>query len=168
MRGEVIRAALERFDPALLIVDNVPNGALGELRSALPGLAARGTRLVLGLRDVLDEPEVVRRQWWRQRNFETLRRYYDAVWVYGDPRVIDTAQACGFGPDILERLAAVGYLDPIEPGSGGRRARSRVPRRRALHAVPRRRRAGRRAADRSLRRRSPAGRPCAAWSSPAR
>lgn len=116
LRAQVIRAALERFEPDLLIVDNVPTGAQGELRESLEAMAAQGTRIVLGLRDVLDEPEVVRRQWWRQRHFEAVRRYFDAIWVYGDSRVIDTAETCGFGPDIVERLSAVGYLDPIDAG----------------------------------------------------
>lgn len=114
LRSDIIQSALDRFEPSLLVVDNVPSGALGELRGALPMLQARGTKLVLGLRDVLDEPEAVRRQWWRQRNFETLRRHYDAVWVYGDTRVYDTAEACAFGPDIRDMLVPVGYLDPAQ------------------------------------------------------
>lgn len=135
LRSQVIRGALERFEPDLLVVDNVPTGAQGELRGTLETMAARGTRIVLGLRDVLDEPEVVRRQWWRQRHFEALRRHFDAVWVYGDARVIDTAEACGFGPDIRERLTAVGYLDPIEAGVATAPASVSAPRPYALCMV---------------------------------
>jgi predicted glycosyltransferase len=57
VRSDVTRAALEAFDPDVLIVDKVPRGALGELDSSLASLRAAGhTRCVLGLRDVLDDP----------------------------------------------------------------------------------------------------------------
>jgi predicted glycosyltransferase len=112
LRSGVLRAALRRFAPDALIVDNVPRGAMGELDKVLPELRMRhGTRCVLGLRDILDEPEAVRRQWWRQRNHETVRRHYDAVWVYGDPRLSDPVGEYGLGADIGARLQHVGYLD---------------------------------------------------------
>lgn len=112
MRSGTIRAALRRFEPDVLIVDNVPRGAMGELASAFTMLRERGhTRCVLGLRDILDAPEDVRRQWWRQRNFEAARNQYDAVWVYGDASLYDAADQYGFGADIRHKLHQVGYLD---------------------------------------------------------
>lgn len=122
LRAGIIRAALRRFEPDMLIVDNVPRGALGELRSVLPLLAERGTRLVLGLRDILDEPEAVRRQWWRQRNYEAVRKHYDAVWVYGDSRLYDAAEEYGFGVGIGDKLQSVGYLDQSARVEGGTEA----------------------------------------------
>jgi predicted glycosyltransferase len=112
LRAAVLRAALRRFAPDVLIVDNVPRGAMGELDKVLPELRARhGTRCVLGLRDILDEPEAVQRQWWRQRNHEAVRRHYDAVWVYGDERLSDPVREYALGADIGARLQHVGYLD---------------------------------------------------------
>ena len=113
LRARTIRATVEAFDPDLMIVDNVPRGALFELDPALAALAARGrTRLVLGLRDVIDRPAVVRRQWLRQRNFETVRRHYDAVWIYGDPSLYDIAAECGLSHAFAGKARHVGYLDP--------------------------------------------------------
>ncbi|MEE8556731.1 MAG: response regulator, partial [Myxococcota bacterium] len=64
LRATVIRAALERFEPQVLIVDNVPRGAVRELEPALRDLRASGqTRCVLGLRDIADDPEAVHREW---------------------------------------------------------------------------------------------------------
>src|SRR5699024_3195367 len=86
MRAATIAAAVTVFDPDLMIVDNVPRGALNELNPLLETLHRRQrTRLVLGLRDVIDRPAVVRKQWRERRNFEAVRRYYDDVWIYGDP-----------------------------------------------------------------------------------
>ena len=56
LRQRTIAAALEAFEPDVLIVDNVPRGAVRELDPALAQLRRSGrTRCVLGLRDVLDE-----------------------------------------------------------------------------------------------------------------
>jgi predicted glycosyltransferase len=112
LRSATIEAALRRFDPDLFIVDNVPRGAMDELSPALQALRRRGrTQCVLGLRDVLDEPEAVHRQWRKQRAFEAVRRHYDAIWVYGDGRLYDTAAEYGFDADIRAKLRYAGYLD---------------------------------------------------------
>src|SRR3989442_3880914 len=64
LRSKVIIAALEEFHPDAFIVDKLPRGALRELDPALELLRRRGqTRCVLGLRDVLDDPESVQRDW---------------------------------------------------------------------------------------------------------
>ncbi len=112
LRSQTILAALTAFAPQLLIVDNVPRGALSELDTVLPTMRARGTHIVLGLRDIIDTPEAVARQWERQKNADILRRCFDAVWIYGDPRVYDTISA--YGLDRLESIEVtpVGYLDP--------------------------------------------------------
>ena len=66
----------------MLIVDNVPRGAVRELDPTLEYLHARGhARFVLGLRDVLDDPAAVHRDWHRAENEDAIRDYYDAVWV---------------------------------------------------------------------------------------
>ena len=57
LRSQTILAALTAFAPQLLIVDNVPRGALSELDTVLPTMRARGTHIVLGLRDIIDTPE---------------------------------------------------------------------------------------------------------------
>lgn len=80
LRAKTLCAALEAFNPDVLIVDNVPRGAVHELDPTLEYLHARGkTRLVFGMREVLDEPTAVEREWRHAANEETLRRYYDAT-----------------------------------------------------------------------------------------
>lgn len=113
LRGAVIDAALEKFRPDVFVVDNAPRGAEGELAPVLKALRKRGaTRCVLGLRDILDEPGAVRRQWWRTRCYEAAGAWFDAIWVYGDPAVCRADREYGFGPDIAARVHHLGYLDP--------------------------------------------------------
>ncbi|MBD8063536.1 glycosyltransferase family protein [Oceanitalea stevensii] len=89
MRRAVLTAALSSFRPDVLVVDKHPRGFLGELEPALDLLRAAGTRIVLGLRDVLDDAATSRREWDTDRGAQALRRWYDQVWVYGDRAVHD-------------------------------------------------------------------------------
>ena len=110
LRANTIHAAVKSYKPDILIVDNVPKGAVGELIPTLKGL--RGdTQLVLGLRDILDDPEAIKREWGLANNFDFIRDYYDAVWVYGDPAVYEPGAEYEFPPDILEKLTYTGYFD---------------------------------------------------------
>jgi len=111
LRSQTIRAAVGAFGPDLMVTDNVPLGALGELEPTLEDLAAEGVPCVLGLRDILDEPDAVAREWARAGNEQAIRDYYRAVWVYGDPALYDMAAEYGFSVEIRGRLRYVGYLD---------------------------------------------------------
>ncbi|HEU4491593.1 MAG TPA: glycosyltransferase [Jiangellales bacterium] len=118
IRSAVLRAALGSFAPDLLVVDKVALGLGGELAPALRRLRSRfGTRTVLGLRDVLDDPRVARTEWRRLRTTEVLREHYDEVWVYGDPAVHDLADACHVPPGLRAVVHHVGYLADGRTGS---------------------------------------------------
>jgi predicted glycosyltransferase len=115
MRSRAIQGTLMAFEPDVLIVDHLPRGAVGELEPALEQLRAEGhTRIVLGLRDILEAPETVRREWDQAGYEAAIRRYFDAVWVYGDRAVYDQAREYHFAPDVAARLSYAGYLDPVE------------------------------------------------------
>jgi predicted glycosyltransferase len=112
IRSQVIQAALGTFAPDLFVVDNVPRGAVRELNPVLEQLCAGGkTRCVLGLRDILDEPGVVSREWQQTLNEAAIRQYYDGIWVYGDRTVFDLVQEYQFAPDIAAKIRYTGYFD---------------------------------------------------------
>ena len=128
LRARTIRAAVEAFEPDVFIVDKLPAGLQGELLPTLEIVRARGdVRLVLGLRDVLDQPQVVCDEWLRTGARELMRTSYDAIWVYGDPRVYDLGAEYGLDPDLSARVRWTGYLgrswspdgsQPSTPGLG--------------------------------------------------
>lgn len=113
IRRRTLTAALEAFEPDLVVVDKVPGGLEGELEPALKSLRRRGTRFVLGLRDVLDDPSQVRTEWIRDGSYHLAAECYDAIWVYGDPRLANPIDEYGFGPEIAEKLHFTGFLDPL-------------------------------------------------------
>lgn len=112
IRARTIQAALEAFQPDLFIVDKLPRGSFGELDPALTSLRRAGTRCILGLRDILDDPATVEREWQEARGEEAVAEYYDAVWVYGDPTVYDLLSECRMSNETAERVRFTGYLDP--------------------------------------------------------
>jgi predicted glycosyltransferase len=111
LRAKTIHAILEAFEPDVLIVDKTPRGAVMELDSILQYLHDYGSTLcILGLRDILDDPEVVRREWHRAMTEDVINKYYDAVWVYGDPSVYDLAREYRFSSNLLDKISYTGYL----------------------------------------------------------
>lgn len=113
LRARTIAAALEAFAPRLLIVDKRPLGVEGELAPALAALRRRGgTRCVLGLRDVLDEPAAVEREWRADRATEAVRAHFDAIWVYGDRALYDPLAEYPVTAGLADLASFTGYLAP--------------------------------------------------------
>lgn len=110
IRSELIMATVHAFAPDLLVVDKVPLGLKGELLATLTALQSSPTQVVLGLREVLDDPIATRQEWLRDESTPTIDRYYDAVWVYGDPRIFDPAIAYGWPQQVTDKIIYTGYL----------------------------------------------------------
>ena len=133
VRARALRNALAAFDPEVLIVDRMPLGVHDELRESLGVLRAMGTRLVLGLREILDDPDRVQAEFERSSAFDVLRRSYDAIWVYGDPRVYDLSAEYDLPEDIRGMVRFTGYLDrraaerSTAPDLAARRRELRLP-----------------------------------------
>jgi len=124
LRTAVMTAALLSFRPDLLVVDKVARGVGRELDDVLRVLrAALPTKVVLGLREILDDADVTRAEWHRDGTDQALADSYDAVWVYGDPAVFDPVVEYGLGDDVAAMISYTGYLGR---GRGdGTRTRSR-------------------------------------------
>ena len=115
LRARLIQSTIEAFDPDVLIVDHLPLGTAGELEPTLKKIRRNGrTRCVLGLRDVLQDPETVHETWRTQHVEETVRDYYDAVWIYGDPSVYDAVDEYHINGDVGRKVRYTGYLDARE------------------------------------------------------
>ena len=121
-RADIVLRTAERFRPDVLIVDKEPTGFQGEILPALEHLRGRGCRVVLGLRDVLDDAERLVPEWERKGASEAVRRFYDEIWIYGLPRIHRPLAALPIGaefsrPDHLYRLSPACGTAP-EPRAG--------------------------------------------------
>jgi predicted glycosyltransferase len=122
-RSAVIADAVRQFRPDLLLADRYPRGMHNELAPALQMHAAQqpGATAVLGLRDILDSPRAIEKEWRMQGYSEVIRSAYRAVLCYGDPAVFDPIAEYGLPGDVAERIRFTGYLaddllagDPLE------------------------------------------------------
>src|SRR5919109_4389576 len=99
LRARVMLQVVDEFAPDVILVDHMPVGALGELKPVLGRLAQSKARprLFLGLRDVLDAPEVIRAVWADLAAYDYLPGY-DEVLVYGCRDILDADAAYGLTP----------------------------------------------------------------------
>ena len=111
MRASIIRHTAEIFDPDLFIVDKEPLGLRGEVLETLQMLKARGTPLVLGLRDVMDEPSALAPEWERKKVLPALDKLYDELWVYGLPQICDPLDGIKVPPSVRRKMVYTGYLE---------------------------------------------------------
>jgi predicted glycosyltransferase len=118
LRASLALAAATAFAPDVAVIDKLPLGLGGELEPTLQALRASGTRVVLGLRDVEEDPVAVRRRWRETGVREALGRYYDAVLVYGPDGGTADAISCVGWTDLPADVHHVGYIGaplPSEP-----------------------------------------------------
>jgi predicted glycosyltransferase len=128
LRAASIAAAVEQFQPHLIVIDHLPTGVWGEL---LPTLAQcrrqpRPPAVVLGLRDILDRPEATRAQWLQGGAYPAIETLYDRVLVYGDPAIFATAEAYGLAHCVPDKLVYCGYVGPAASPAAGRTAQRRM------------------------------------------
>ena len=109
VRAGIELAVATSFDAEVAVVDKLPLGPGGELIDALEAL--RGfprCRVVLGLRDIDDAPDRVRREWGPEMR-AAIERYYDTILVYGPASSPDAIRSVGWS-DLAVPVRHVGYL----------------------------------------------------------
>jgi len=124
-RAGIIFSTLLNVRPDVFLVDHAPLGMKGELRRSLEMAREHlpGTRVVLGLRDILDDPDTVRRTWTEQGVYSALESLYDKVLVYGCRDLFDVTEQYAFPEGVRRRTIFTGYVakdHSLEPQSSGR------------------------------------------------
>lgn len=124
-RIAILEKTIVGFAPDLLLVDKRASGIDGELMGALKMLKSRNlpTKIVLGIRDILDAPERTSKVLRENGSFETIEKYYDEVWIYGVEEVFDAVKEYKFPDSVAKKTKYVGYLKrKIEErkGDGGK------------------------------------------------
>jgi predicted glycosyltransferase len=115
IRAAIIQQTAESFRPDLFIVDKEPLGLRGEVARTLKMLKARGTTLVLGLRDIMDEPGLLLREWKRKKALPALEHLYDEIWVYGLADFADPLQGVACPAAVRAKMIYTGYLRRAVP-----------------------------------------------------
>jgi predicted glycosyltransferase len=70
---------------------------------------------VLGLREVLDAPDVLAAEWERKGSVAATERFYHDIWIYGLQSIYDPTQGLPFSPAVRARMHWTGYLRRTVP-----------------------------------------------------
>jgi predicted glycosyltransferase len=110
IRASIIEHTAMVFRPDVFLVDKEPLGLRGEVRRTLERLSTIGTRCVLGLRDVMDDADLLQEEWSRKGVPAALRSLYDEIWVYGLPEIHDPLAGVGVSDAVRRKALFTGYL----------------------------------------------------------
>jgi predicted glycosyltransferase len=117
MRASIIEHTARTFDPDLFLVDKEPLGLRGEVTATLELMRERRTPCVLGLRDVMDAPDMLAPEWERKNAVPALARYYDDIWVYGLPQICNPLDGITMPASTRKKITYTGYLNRSLPAA---------------------------------------------------
>ena len=116
LRKELISNALLNYAPDIFLVDHMPHGAMGELLPALEAMKHFGlhTQNVLGLRDILDSPEVTIKRWQVEGAYDVIERFYARILVFGMQDVYDVAEKYQLPESAAKKVFYCGYVANLD------------------------------------------------------
>lgn len=130
IRSGLIRETIDQLRPDVFLVDHLPAGIWGELVPVFEFIRAKRlkTRVVLGLRDILDDPLRVAARWQRDCIYDLIRSCYDSVLIYGEEHVYASAAAYGLHEGICRNVRYAGYVSaPMQHAAAPAGKSSDVP-----------------------------------------
>lgn len=112
IRKNIITATAKAFQPHLFIVDKEPLGLKKEILPTLQWLrrCLPGTRTILGLRDIMDDAETVKKDWMKKGVYDILDKLYDEIWVYGIQDFYDPIAEYAIPENISKKMYFTGYI----------------------------------------------------------
>ena len=126
IRSRLIAAAIESFEPHLVIVDRWPLGIENELEEPLYALRERNpmTRIVVGLWDVASRPHTMGQDRSADCVCDTLHDLYDEIWLYGVPESHASKCRSSTGTELAHKAHFMGYLRHVMQADGSQKLAS--------------------------------------------
>jgi len=112
IRTNIILATAQAFQPNLFIVDKEPHGLKREVLPTLEWLKKEcpQTTSILGLRDILDDSEVIINDWREKNVYNSLTSLYDQIWVYGNQEIYDPICQYKIPKEAQDKVKFTGYI----------------------------------------------------------
>ena len=110
LRSSILDQTAKTFSPDLFLVDKEPLGFKGEVIATLKRLKDGGVSTVLGLRDILDDPVILRKEWDKRGTPRDLEKLYSELWVFGTPSMGNPLAELGVSRESFDRMVYTGYL----------------------------------------------------------
>ena len=118
IRKNIITATAKTFQPHLFIVDKEPLGLKKEVLPTLQWLrrCRPETRSILGLRDIMDDAETVKRDWREKKVYDHLENLYSEIWIYGIQDFYNPIVEYDISDTISRKMHFTGYIPRKIPG----------------------------------------------------
>ena len=118
IRKNIITATAKTFQPHLFIVDKEPLGLKKEVLPTLQWLrrCRPDTRTILGLRDIMDDAETVKKDWREKKVYDHLEKLYSEIWIYGIQDFYDPIDEYEISDAISRKIHFTGYIPRKIPG----------------------------------------------------
>jgi predicted glycosyltransferase len=127
LRMSIIQEVADAFAPTRFLADHSPNGNRNELLPMLTSLREQaGVELCVGIRDIVDGPEVTRTFWRREGIYDLLEQTYDRILVYGSRDVFDPIVEYGLSDRIATKTVFCGYVRHAPPPAPPAHVRARL------------------------------------------
>lgn len=112
LRSNIVLNAVQGYEPHIFLVDHSPIGMKGELLPTLEWLqnSSKNTVKLIGLRDIIDAPEVVTEIWAKQGIYDILEKMYDHILIYGTKRVFNPVEAYKFSAALKQKSTFCNYI----------------------------------------------------------
>lgn len=110
MRKQIIQRTAQVFKPDIFITDKEPLGLKGELEPTLQMLARSNTKVILGLRDVMDSHDALQKDWQKRDVLNKIQEYYDRIWIYGPPDFWNPLDGLDVDSRIWDKTIYTGFL----------------------------------------------------------
>ncbi len=110
MRKLIIQRTAEVFQPDIFIADKEPLGLRGELEPTLNMFKEMNTKTVIGLRDVMDSPELLTAEWAKSDMISKIDQYYDCVWAYGPDYFWNPLKGFDLPETLSDKLTYTGFI----------------------------------------------------------
>lgn len=112
IRTSIISATAATFKPDLFIVDKEPLGLKGEVLPTLEWFKEHSpqTQVILGLRDILDEAEVIQKDWQKKDVYRHIENLYDEIWVYGNKEIYNPITEYKLPKSLEDKTLFTGYI----------------------------------------------------------
>ena len=128
-RSRMILETYRALSPDLIIVVHQPTGLKGEDMATLKESKANCSKIFFGMRDVVDSPDVVRRDWDNADCHWALNECYDQICVYGKEEIFDSRVAYDPLLGNVKRCEFIGFIVPshkVKSKKAGERTKKRV------------------------------------------
>jgi len=115
LREAIILNTSKVFKPDIFLVDKEPGGLKDEVVSTLAYFKDTNTKCILGLRDVMDSPELLKKEWQKKNVMPLLENFYDELWVYGPAEVSNPLKGLDIKQVVTDKTLFTGYLPRLLP-----------------------------------------------------